>query len=138
MNKKELIEQMNRLKGYLPDFLDIKIVSAKKGHVVASMKTKKKHLAPNGYMHAGAVVSLADTTCGFGTFVNLPEEANNFTTIELKSNFLGTALKGTIYCEAFAEHFGKHTQVWSATVRDETGKKMALFRATQMILYPKA
>ena len=122
-------------KGYLPDLLDIKIEKVEKEKAYGSMKIKKKHLAANGYMHGGSVVTFADTVCGYGTFVHLPEEAKNFTTIEIKSNFLGTALKGTVYCEAVAEHLGKTTQVWSATVKDDTGKKIALFRATQILLY---
>jgi len=70
---------------------------------------------------------------------NLPKEANGFTTIELKSNHLGTALEGTIECVAKPAHLGRTTQVWDATVTHrETGKTIALFRCTQMVLYPKA
>lgn len=122
-------------KGYLPDVLNVKITSVAEGKSSGTMKVLKKHLAPNGYMHAGSVVTFADTVCGYGTFASLPKGAKNFTTIELKSNFLGTALKGTVYCEAVGEHLGRKTQVWSATVKDENDVKMALFRVTQMILY---
>ena len=128
-------DSIKEFEGYLPGLLDIKIDSIEQGKVFGSMKIMKKHLAPNGYMHAGAVATFADTVCGYGTYTHLPEGAKNFTSIEFKSNFLGTALKGTVYCEAVAEHFGKTTQVWSAVVKDENGKKITLFRATQMILY---
>ena len=63
-----------------------------------------------------------------------PEGARNFTTIELKSNFLGTARDGRLHCEALAEHLGRTTQVWSATVRGPDDRKVGLFRCTQMIL----
>jgi 1,4-dihydroxy-2-naphthoyl-CoA hydrolase len=95
-------------------------------------------MAPNGYLHAATVVALADTSCGYGTFVNLPEGAEGFTTIELKSNFVGTKRGGAIGCEAKLVHGGRTTQVWDATVSDEEGgKPIALFRCTQMILYPR-
>ena len=69
---------------------------------------------------------------------NLPKDATGFTTIELKSNHLGTAREGTIDCVATPVHLGRNTQVWDATVTHrETGKTIALFRCTQMVLHPK-
>jgi 1,4-dihydroxy-2-naphthoyl-CoA hydrolase len=67
-----------------------------------------------------------------------PDGATGFTTIELKSNFLGTALEGVIRCEATLVHGGRTTQVWDATVMSvSTGRTLALFRCTQLMLYPK-
>ena len=95
-------------------------------------------MAPNGFLHAGSVVTLADTTEGYGCSAHLPAGASGFTTIELKSNHLGTALEGTISCTAKPAHLGKNTQVWDAVVTHrETGKTIALFRCTQMILYAR-
>jgi uncharacterized protein (TIGR00369 family) len=95
-------------------------------------------MAPNGFLHAGSVVTLADTCAGYGCVANLPEGAVGFTTIELKSNHLGTARDGTVACVAKAVHLGRTTQVWDAVVRHkETGKTLALFRCTQMVLYGK-
>jgi len=91
-------------------------------------------LAPNGYLHAASVLLLADTACGYACMAHLPEGAKNFTTIELKCNFLGTAKEGVIRAECVAEHLGRTTHVWSVTVFGPGGKKMALFRCTQMIL----
>jgi uncharacterized protein (TIGR00369 family) len=84
------------------------------------------------------VIALADTCCGNGTLANLPRGAQNFTTVELKTNFLGTAQEGTIVCRATMVHGGRRTQVWDARVTDESkGRTLALFRCTQMILYPR-
>ena len=90
--------------------------------------------APNGYLHAASIVLLADTCAGYATVAHLPEGAKNFTTIELKSNFLGTAKEGRIRTECSADHLGRTTQIWSAIVWGPTGRKLALFRCTQMIL----
>jgi uncharacterized protein (TIGR00369 family) len=98
----------------------------------------EKHLAPNGFLHAATVVALADTACGYGCAASLPEGGTGFTTIELKANFVGTALDGAIACEALLVHGGRTTQVWDATVTNEkTGRTIALFRCTQMVLYPR-
>ena len=101
----------------------------------AEMAITPNHLAPNGYLHAASLITLADTACGFGCMAHLPEGATGFTTIELKSNFLGTALEGTMDCTATPQHLGGRTQVWDAVVTHrETGKTLALFRCTQMVL----
>jgi 1,4-dihydroxy-2-naphthoyl-CoA hydrolase len=121
-----------------PGLLGIRMTAVGDSEVRAEMEVTKLHLAPNGYLHAGSVVSLADTSCGNGCIANLPEGASGFTTIELKSNHLGTVQEGIIECVATPEHIGRTTQVWDATVLSkETGKTVALFRCTQMILYPK-
>ncbi|MEH6344279.1 MAG: PaaI family thioesterase [Bermanella sp.] len=120
------------------ELIGIKITIVDNSEVRAEMKVTQSHIAPNGYLHAGSVVSLADTACGYGCGENLPEGASSFTTIELKSNHLGTVRDGTVECIATPLHLGRTTQVWDAVVQNkETGKKVALFRCTQMILYPK-
>jgi 1,4-dihydroxy-2-naphthoyl-CoA hydrolase len=122
----------------LPGYLGINITVSSATEVRAEFEVKECLMAPNGYLHAGSVVSLADTCTGYGCVNALPEGAVGFTTIELKSNFLGTAREGMVDCVATLVHGGKNTQVWDAVVTNRaTGKTMALFRATQMILYPK-
>lgn len=124
--------------GKLPGLLGVELLSVEEGLLVAQLKIREELLAPNGYLHAATVVGLADTMCGYGCIAHLPEGASGFTTIELKSNHLGTALDGTIYVEARPFHLGRTTQVWDAIVRHrETEKTIALFRCTQMVLWPK-
>jgi uncharacterized protein (TIGR00369 family) len=124
---------------YLPGHLGIVFTLISATEIRSELEVKKSLMAPNGFLHAGSVVTLADTSAGYGCISNLPEGANGFTTIELKSNHLGTAREGTIDCVAKAVHLGRQTQVWDAVVTHrETGKTIALFRCTQMILYPKA
>jgi len=122
---------------YLPGLLGLEFQDVGRGRVRSRLVLRKEHMAPNGYLHAATVVALADTSCGYGTVVSLPEGARGFTTIELKTNFLGTAREGTISCEATLMHAGRTTQVWDATVIDEASVKViALFRCTQFLLYP--
>lgn len=132
-------DQLNALGvGHFPGYLGLAITSVENGEVTGRLEIKPHHLAPNGFLHAGSVVTLADTCCGYACRVHLPEGADNFTTIELKSNHLGTAREGAIVCVAKPAHLGRTTQVWDAVVTNEaTGKTIAIFRCTQMILYPK-
>src|SRR3954471_6416779 len=118
----------------LPGTLGVEMVDAADGVVHARMTLADKHRAPNGYLHAAAVVALADTACGYGCILNLPEGGTGFTTIELKTNFLRSAEEGTLTCEARLLHGGRTTQLWDAVVSDPDGRPMALFRCTQLIL----
>ena len=130
------LERFNsRANGTLPDHMNIRFTAASHGELSAEIEIQKHHLAPNGFLHAGTVVTLADTACGYGCSAHLAPPAKGFTTIELKSNHLGTALDGVIEVEARAAHLGRTTHGWDAEVRHQgTGKTIALFRCTQMIL----
>jgi uncharacterized protein (TIGR00369 family) len=122
----------------LPGLLAIELVELSDGSSTMRMEIGERHLASNGYLHAASVVALADTTAGYGCVANLPEGAIGFTTIELKSNHLGTLLEGALVSKGALAHGGRTTQVWDVVVSaEETGKKVALFRCTQMILYPR-
>jgi 1,4-dihydroxy-2-naphthoyl-CoA hydrolase len=125
--------------GKLPGLIGVELLSVEEGLLKAQLKVREAVLAPNGFLHAATVVGLADTMCGYGCISHLPEGAQNFTTVELKSNHLGTAREGTIEVEARPVHLGRTTQVWDAVVKhQETGKTIALFRCTQMVLWPAA
>ena len=131
-------EFQERGAGKLPGHLGLEVVSVERGRAVLRVPIGPQLLAPNGFLHAASVIALADTAAGYGCVQSLPEGAAGFTTIELKSNFLGTATEGVIHCVATPAHLGGTTQVWDATVkRRSDGKTIALFRCTQMILYPK-
>ncbi|HEY3076921.1 MAG TPA: PaaI family thioesterase [Burkholderiales bacterium] len=124
--------------GHLPGHLGVEILTVSAELVESRMSVQKKVMAPNGYLHAAAVVALADTSCGYGCVASLPQGASGFTTIELKANFFGTARDGAIVCRATPVHLGRTTQVWDAAVSvEESGARIALFRCTQMVLWPK-
>ncbi len=122
----------------LPGMFGVEVVDVREGALAMELTIRPQFLAPNGYLHAASVIALADTAAGYATIAHLPEGATNFTTIELKSNFLATAKEGRLRAEASAAHVGRTTQIWDATViHADSGKTVALFRCTQMILWPK-
>lgn len=130
------VETWNRLgAGHLPGLIDMRIVAVAPERLASRLEVRTELMAPNGFLHAATIVALADTTCGYATVVNLPGGADGFTTVELKSNFFGTARDGAIDCVATPLHRGRTTQVWDAEVtRAVDGRPLASFRCTQMIL----
>ncbi|HEV8676211.1 MAG TPA: PaaI family thioesterase [Methylomirabilota bacterium] len=137
MSEADAKEWNRRSAGYLPGLIGLEILEIGPGRVRSRLPVRRDLLAPNGYLHAATVIALADTSSGYGSMASLPAGAAGFTTIELKTNFLGTAVEGAIACEATLAHGGRTTQVWDARVTDEgTGRTIALFRCTQLLLYP--
>jgi 1,4-dihydroxy-2-naphthoyl-CoA hydrolase len=120
----------------LPELFGMEFLTVEPGFAEGRMELRQEFMAPNDYLHAAAVVALADTLCGFGCLASLPEGATNFTTIELKTNFVRSARTGdALHGEAHMAHGGRTTQVWDAAVRRESdGKDVALFRCTQYML----
>ena len=123
----------------LADFVGFESVPDDDDVFRARMEIRPEHIAPpNGFLQASVVIALADMCCASGTMATIPEGAS-FATIELKTNLLSTAREGALLCEATLQHGGRTTQVWDAVVTSEaTGKRVALFRCTQMVLHPPA
>ena len=96
-------------------------------------------IAGTGYLWAPVVVALADALCAFGVSRHWPDGAVSFTTVESKSNFVGSAREGHVVTgSSRAMHLGRTTQVWDASVVNETtGQPMAAYRCTQLLLYER-
>ena len=124
--------------GPLPSMLGVEMLEIELELVRARIGVTERLLAGTGYLWAPVVVGLADALCAAGTGASLPEGAT-FTTIELKTNFLGSARAGEeVVGEARPAHRGRTTQVWDVTVTNTTsGRVIALQRCTQMVLYPR-
>lgn len=123
------------MEGRLPGLFGVELLSIEPGAVETRLALKPEHLAPNDFLHAGTVITLADTSAGMGCLASLPDGAGGFTTIELKTNFLATARDGVLRCGARLIHGGGRTQVWDArVVREDDERLIALFRCTQFLL----
>jgi uncharacterized protein (TIGR00369 family) len=128
-----------RQEGHLPGELGLVWEVVANGEARGRFTVEQKHMAPNGYLHAASIIVLVDSACGYACVASLPDGATGFTTIEIKTNFLGTARLGDVVaCQARLVHGGRMTQVWDAeAVNQTTGKTIAVFRCTQMVLWPK-
>ena len=135
----QLVARLNAFgDGRFPGLLGFQVVAVDAEGLSTRLDVRPDLLAPNGYLHAATVVGLADTSCGYGCRLHLPDGASGFTTIELKSNFLATVREGGVACRSQLVHGGRTTQVWDATVTAEaSGKVLALFRCTQAVLWPR-
>ena len=134
------IEEWNaRGADYLPGHLGMVFDRVGADEVLARLEVGRRHMAWNGFLHAGTLTSLADTCCGYGAVAALPEGADGFTTLELGSHFVSTVSEGTVTCRATPVHLGRRTQVWDAVVTAAGADRvLARFRCTQLVLWPRS
>jgi 1,4-dihydroxy-2-naphthoyl-CoA hydrolase len=131
------VEDLNRANvGKLPEHLGLTVTFVDEGQVVGRFTVRPDLVSHTGYLLAGVGLTLADLLCAYGVSTMWPEGAKSFTTAEVKCNFIGTALDGEVEIVATIVHSGRTTQLWDAEIRSlDSGRRMALFRATQIILY---
>ena len=133
------VADLNRAnEGKLPGHLGLTITQVADGKVAGRFEVRPDLVAHTGYLLAGALLTALDIICAYGVSTVWPDGANAFTTVEVKSNFVGTVREGAVAVSAELVHGGRTTQVWDAKAVDEaSGRLLALFRCTQIILYPK-
>ncbi len=133
------VEALNRANaGKLPEHLGLEVSVAEPGRVVGRFSVRPDLVAHIGYLFAGAVLTVADILCAYGVSTVWPDGASGFTTAEVKCNFMGTLTEGEVVVSATLLHGGRTTQIWDAAVEDATtGRLLAVFRCTQILLYPR-
>lgn len=133
------VERLNAAnEGKLPGHLGLTITAVEPGKVVGRFPVRADLVAHTGYLLAGSVLSIADILCAYGVSTVWPKGASGFTTAEVKCNFMGTLTEGAVVVTASMLHGGRTTQVWDAAAEDEaSGRLLAVFRCTQIILYPR-
>lgn len=115
--------------------LGIDVTLAEKDRIEARMLVRPDMCNPARVLHGGAIMSFADTLGAIGATLNLPEGAAGTTTLESKTNFIGSAREGEMVvavCEPV--HVGRRTSVWQTRIASEAGKTVALVTQTQMVL----
>ena len=83
-----------RSQGHLPGLIGVELLESIPGEARGRLAVRPDLLAPNGFLHAATIIGLADTLCGYGCVSNAPDGSVGFTTLETKSNHLGTARDG--------------------------------------------
>ena len=115
--------------------LQIEIVEASKEGIRGKLKVRPEMCTAGHILHGGAIMSFADTLGAFAAMHVLPEGANGTTTLESKTNFLGSAKEGeTVVGHCTPVHVGRRTSVWQTKITTEAGRNVALVTQTQMVL----
>ena len=117
-----------------PRLMGVEIIEATKAAVRGRIVVKPEICTAANIMHGGAIMAFADTLGAIGAFLNLPQGSLT-TTIESKTNFIGSAKEGsTLVAESVPLHIGRRSSVWQTRIAREDGKLVAVITQTQLIL----
>ena len=116
------------------DLMGVAITVREKTRVVGTLTVREDLCTAGGILHGGAYMAFADSLGAIGGVLNLREGART-TTLESKTNFLGSAKVGqTVTGETTPLHIGRRSSVWQTRVTGEDGKLLALVIQTQMTI----
>ncbi len=119
-----------------PGMVGVEILTCSPEEVTGHFEVTEPVVAGTGFLWAPVVITLADWLCSVGVGQHIDFETTGFTTVELKTNFLGSAREGdVVFGRARPVHLGRTTQVWDVDIINQANQKtIALFRCTQMLL----
>ena len=129
------LEKIQSMKLPFAELKGVSFSEAEKDRVVARMLVRADLCTLGQVLHGGAIMALADSVGAAATVINLPDDAKGTTTLESKTNFIGSAKEGTtVIATATPVHRGRRTQVWQTRLETEEGRLVALVTQTQMVL----
>lgn len=117
--------------------LGIELVTVGPDLVVATMAVTPGHLQPQGILHGGASVALAETVASVGANAALAEPGQRVVGLEINANHLRAVRGGTVTATATPVHKGRSTQLWAVEIRDDAGRLVCVSRCTLAVLNPE-
>jgi len=110
--------------------LGIEVIEAGKDKVVGTMPVGPKTRQPEGFLHGGASVTLAEVLASIGGWLNVNRETHSAMGLEINANHLRPKRDGVVTGEAVPLHRGRNTQVWEIKIYDEERKLICISRCT--------
>jgi uncharacterized protein (TIGR00369 family) len=116
------------------NLMGVEIVEREKTRVVGRLLVRDDLCTAGGILHGGAYMAFADALGAIGGVLNLAPGTRT-TTLESKTNFLGSAKVGsTVTGEATPLHVGRRSSVWQTRITSAEGKLLAMVTQTQMTI----
>ena len=120
--------------GSVWEILDIRLVSAEKDKVVATMPIGPNHRQQVGYLHGGISVTLAESVASLGTVLNIDAAHQMAFGLEINANHLRPKRDGQLTATATPLHRGRSTHVWDVRITDENDKLVCISRCTVAVV----
>lgn len=134
-SSEELVNRINATRaGSVWDVLDIKLVSAERDRVEATMPIGPNQRQQVGYLHGGVSVVLAESLASLGSVLNIDADKQMAFGLEINANHLRPKRDGFLTGVATPIHRGRTTHVWNVQISDENGKLVCTSRCTVAIV----
>lgn len=135
MKNKPTIEKLNQLnQGTMMEQLQIEYLEIGDGFLKAKMPVDKRTFQPDGILHGGASLALAETVAGLGSALIVDLKSFNVRGAQVSANHVGTAKKGWVVAEGRLIHRGKNTHIWNIDIKNELDKLVSICRITNFIV----
>jgi len=131
----EIVEMINSTReGSVWEILDIKLVSAEKDKVIATMPIGPHHRQQVDYLHGGISIVLAESVASLGTVLNIDADRQMAFGLEINANHLRPKRDGQLTAVATPIHRGRTTHVWDVKLTDENDKLVCISRCTVAVV----
>lgn len=134
--KAEILSKCNQMcEGTLMETLAIEFVDYTDTSVTAKMPVTARVHQPDGVLHGGASVALAESVGSAAAFIFLGSENAQVRGIEISANHVKSKRDGDVYARAEMIHKGRTTQLWQIRITDEHDQLISLIKLTTLTLY---
>jgi len=128
------LEELNKICGEsMIGFLGINFLAFSSTEIKASMPLTNRTSQPNGFLHGGASLALAESLAGAGSYLMVDREQFNVFGFQVSGNHVSTVREGMLYATAVLLHKGKTTHVWDVKISDQNDKLISVVRVTNMV-----
>ena len=138
MTKEETHALLKKIcKNTLMETLDIEVSEVGEDYLIAKMPVTPKVHQPDGVLHGGATVALAETVGSMASFVFLNTDDYYVRGIEISANHIKSISEGLVYAKATYLHKGRTTQLWNIRITDEAENLISIVKLTTITLPKK-
>jgi len=134
-SKEDVLAACNaKSKNTLLETLKIEFVDVSESFLIAKMPVTPKVHQPDGLLHGGASVALAETVGSAAAFVFTEHENINIRAIEISANHVKSVKEGYVYAKAEVIHKGRTTQLWQIRITNEADELISLVKLTTIAI----
>ena len=135
METTQLLEKINAYcKGTLMETLEIEYVAIDADSLTAKMPVSPKVHQPDGVLHGGATLALAESVGSAAAQVLMADKQVQIRGLELSGNHVKSVRSGYVWAKATILHRGKTTQLWQIHVTHDQAALVSVVKFTTMIL----
>ena len=130
----EIMVSANEHGGTMIDHLGIEVVEIGEDWLKARMPVDRRTVQPQGRLHGGASVALAETVGSIAANMVLSGDDQLAVGLDINANHVRPVKEGFVYGVATAEALGRSTQVWTIRISDEAEKLVCIARITMAVI----
>lgn len=137
-HKEKILKICNETtKNTMMETLQIEYVDVGENFLVGKMPVNSKVHQPDGVLHGGAMVALAESIGSMASYVFLDAENYFVRGIEISANHVKSIREGEVFAKAIIVHKGRTTQLWDIKITDAENNLISVCKLTTIALPKK-